>query len=133
QPDEADRRLEQIRQTLNDTIRDLRNFIMGLEPEVLDRLTLQDAVRALVDLLQTAAPLRVDLHIDEAAGEHLSPAARANLLQIVREALSNVWRHGAATAVEVSWKLSHGRPHLTIADNGRGFDPAAVGLRGSGL
>ena len=47
------------------------------------------------------------------------------LPQIVREALSNARRHAAATQVEVRLAYSRDSVTLTIADDGRGFDPDA--------
>jgi signal transduction histidine kinase len=132
-PIEADRRLEQVRQTLNETIRDLRNFITGLEPEALERLSLQGAARALIDRLQTSSPLHVQLEIDETAAERLSPALRADLLQIMREALSNVWRHASATSVHVTLALDAEYAQLLVADDGCGFETAAVAGKGRGL
>jgi signal transduction histidine kinase len=132
-PAESDRRLEQVRQTLNETIRDLRNFITGLEPEALERLSLLGAVRALIDRLQTSSPLQVQLEIDETVAEGLPPAVRADLLQIMREALSNVWRHASATSVQVALALDEEHAQLLVADDGCGFETGAVAGKGRGL
>jgi signal transduction histidine kinase len=132
-PVEADRRLEQVRQTLNETIRDLRNFITGLEPEALERLSLQGAVRASIDRLQTSSPLQVQLEIDETVAEGLAPAVRADLLQIMREALSNLWRHASATSVQVALALDEEHAQLLVADDGCGFETGAVAGKGRGL
>jgi two-component system, NarL family, sensor histidine kinase DevS len=53
------------------------------------------------------------------------------LLPSLTEVLSNVLRHARASAVAVSIVIDEGELCCTIADNGVGFDPAAV--RGSGL
>ena len=53
------------------------------------------------------------------------------LLPSLTEALSNVLRHAQASAVDVSIVIDEGELRCTIADNGVGFDPAAV--RGNGL
>ena len=51
---------------------------------------------------------------------------RAEALQIVREALSNVARHSNATRANVSLTVEGGTVTIAVADNGRGFDPSAV-------
>src|SRR5690606_4712770 len=62
-----------------------------------------------------------------------SDPTRTELLQIIRESVSNAFRHGAARRVEIRFApLPDGRPHLVVSDDGRGFDPAAV-TRGHGL
>jgi signal transduction histidine kinase len=49
------------------------------------------------------------------------------VLRIVQEALNNVRRHADATLVRVSVERPDGRVRVTVADNGKGFDPASVG------
>ena len=58
-------------------------------------------------------------------GLELSPPKREALLRIVGEAVANAARHGRAQRIRV--ELSE-RPELQvcIADNGLGFDPAAL-------
>ena len=54
------------------------------------------------------------------------PDERANaLLQIAREALSNVAKHARATRVDVHLAYDAHGVTLTVADDGRGFDPTA--------
>jgi len=48
------------------------------------------------------------------------------LLRIAQESLYNVWKHAQATEVEVRLMQNEDQLELSIADNGVGFDPAAV-------
>jgi signal transduction histidine kinase len=57
----------------------------------------------------------------------------AELLRITQEALSNVRRHADATVVWVRVSVEEGRVVLSVRDNGKGFDPGAVGSSGFGL
>jgi len=63
----------------------------------------------------------------------LAPRVEAELLRIAQEALSNVSRHADATVVRVRAAVENGYLELLVGDNGRGFDPAAVGERAYGL
>ncbi|MET8944068.1 ATP-binding protein [Streptomyces sp. NPDC004542] len=54
-----------------------------------------------------------------------------HLLAVLREALSNTARHAGAATVEVTAEASGRTLRLTVADDGRGIDPAAT--RRSGL
>jgi signal transduction histidine kinase len=56
--------------------------------------------------------------------------ARDAVLRIVREAITNATRHGKAEVVRVELS-NNGKLVLRVADDGRGFDPAAE--RGSGF
>jgi len=63
----------------------------------------------------------------------LSPRAQAETLRIAREALSNASRHADATVVRVRACVEDGRLVVVVGDNGRGFDPDAVGRSAFGL
>jgi signal transduction histidine kinase len=63
----------------------------------------------------------------------LPPRAQAEALRIAQEALSNVRRHADATFVRVRAAVEEGRLVVAVGDNGRGFDPEAVGQNAFGL
>lgn len=132
-PQEASSRVEEVRAVLNDTIRDVRNFITGLEPEALQRSTFATAVDKLLATVRTAGhELVANLDIDERLTDLLPMAVRTEALQIIREAVSNAVRHGRADTIDIRLVRDDGRALLAIADNGSGFDPATV-RRGCGL
>lgn len=63
----------------------------------------------------------------------LTAEVRHNLLLAAREALQNVVAHAAATEVQVKLHLGENSLNITIADNGRGFDPENNSDEGNGL
>jgi len=93
-PAEAAGRIDQVRAALNETIRDVRNFITGLEPEALQSRTFSAAVKSLFEFFQTAGPAVGDIDIDESVADRLHLAARTTALQVIRECASNAIRHG---------------------------------------
>ncbi|HEY8991165.1 MAG TPA: CHASE4 domain-containing protein [Luteolibacter sp.] len=133
-PAEATARIDQVRAALNETIRDVRNFITGLEPEALQSRTFSAAVKSLFEFFQAATPTAADIDIDESVADRLHLAARTTALQVIRECASNSIRHGGAHRVRVSLRLDEtGRAaRLEICDDGAGFDPATA-KRGHGL
>jgi signal transduction histidine kinase len=58
----------------------------------------------------------------------LTAEVRHNLFLAFKEALHNVVKHAAATEVRVSLTLAESGFSASIEDNGRGFDPASVGM-----
>jgi signal transduction histidine kinase len=56
-----------------------------------------------------------------------------DFMRVLREALSNVWRHARATSVLVEVVFESEGVGLTVSDNGIGFDPAACEGAGTGL
>jgi signal transduction histidine kinase len=119
--DEGAARVDRAIDSIHDSIRDIRNFIMGLRPELLAGADLAGGIHALGDefRLNTLIDLEVDL------GEHPPvPAEVANhVLAISREALSNIARHSGATRASIELGHEAGMLRLVIGDNGTGFDP----------
>jgi signal transduction histidine kinase len=130
---EAAARLEQTRAALNETIHDVRNFIIGLEPEALKLQTFSQAVAALFEAMQNIRPFHATTHIDEAVAQRLTLAQRVHALQIAREAVSNALRHGAAGNIAVALRMTGELAEFAIVDDGGGFDAAAMQSSGFGL
>ncbi|HEU4673933.1 MAG TPA: GAF domain-containing sensor histidine kinase, partial [Candidatus Limnocylindrales bacterium] len=124
-PDEATARIERAIESLHGVIRDLRNFIFGLRPELLDRGTLGESLRALGDELGLNGMVDVEVLLDPAAATGLNPERQAELLQVAREALSNVARHASASRASLELRSDGRETILVVGDNGRGFEPAA--------
>ena len=124
-PDEAIGRVDRAIDALHTTIRELRNFIFGLRPELVDRNDLVGMLLALTEQLRQNSVMEIELDVADEAIE-LPVHSRAELMQIAREALSNVARHSGASQTNVSVRLEAGDVVLRIEDNGAGFDPLAV-------
>ncbi|HYC07005.1 MAG TPA: ATP-binding protein, partial [Candidatus Binatia bacterium] len=131
---EVERRVERAIDSIHLTIRDIRNFIFGLRPELLGGTTLADGLIAIVDEFRHNSMIDVELDFSRLLGEP-DEVATPHLLGLVNEALSNIARHSGATRATVSAATADdGALRLAIVDNGHGFDPArAVSLGHQGL
>src|SRR5947208_2303064 len=113
-------------------IRDLRNYIFGLRPGILADRQLNQALHLLVEEFQEKSGVVTVVQIDERIAAQLGNTA-AQLVQVTREALSNVARHAQATTCRVSLVQRDGGAVLEIGDDGRGFKPGRGTSRGQGL
>jgi signal transduction histidine kinase len=134
-PAEAEERIDRAIDRLNTTIGEIRQFIVALGSETVD-VPVGARLAAIADeiaLLSTSS-LKVDLDLDLAAvdraEEELSREAAGQLIQIVREAVSNTLRHSAAKRIRISLALDGDVVVATVEDDGRGFEPGAP--RGAG-
>lgn len=59
----------------------------------------------------------------------LSPASRTECLRIIEEALTNVRKHAGAAHATVEVHYAWRRLHVTITDDGKGFNPEQEGKR----
>jgi len=130
---EAQARLARSISDLNMVIRDVRNFIVGLEPEALKGREFKAALQSLIATMSQTHAAQFSFDIDARAAEALDPRQATHLLQIAREAMSNSLRHAEAKCTVVSLKKLNGCVRLQVEDDGVGFDRSDTARRGHGL
>ncbi len=124
-PEEVVERVERAIDSLHFTIRDIRNFIFDLRPELLGGKSLVAGLAALVNEFRRNSLIDIEL-LGDGAGWEPPAQVTAHLLGIVNEALSNVARHAVATKAWVGASRGpDGSLVLTVRDNGHGFDVSA--------
>jgi signal transduction histidine kinase len=121
---EIGRRLEHAIDEIDRAVRDLRNYIFGLRPGILADRQLDQAVRQLAQEFQGHTDVLTVVDVDASVAAELASLA-GDVVQIVREALSNVGRHAGATSCRISMRRTGGGCELEIDDDGRGFDVSA--------
>jgi PAS domain S-box-containing protein len=126
-------RLMEARNGLNNTIAELRNFIIRTPPDFLLPIDLEEEIELLVQAAHRIAPTRFSLAIDLDALAQLTTETGTQLLFILREAISNISKHAQATTGTIRIGLSDGRVRLVIEDNGGGFDLESRQGAGHGL
>jgi signal transduction histidine kinase len=119
-PGAAAERVDRAIESLNVTIRDLRNFIFGLRPELADQSTLASGLATLARELRLNTLIDAEVEVRD-DGFDLDADRRSEVLQIVREALSNVARHSRAAHVAIHADHDDREMRLAVTDDGRGF------------
>ncbi|MBI4663662.1 MAG: sensor histidine kinase [Verrucomicrobia bacterium] len=132
-PSEVESRLARVLTDLNGVIRDVRNFISGLETGALRGQEFKTAVKSIVLMLGEAHAPRFALQIDSLAAESLTSPQATQLLHIAREAVSNSVRHAQAERTILSLQPHNGKIRFEVRDNGVGFNTDAVLAGGRGL
>ncbi len=111
--------LEELREGVSSAYRQLRELLTTFRLKV-DERGLSGALEATVQEFRNRGPL--DIRLDNALPSSLlSPNEEIHVLQIVREALSNVTRHAKASHALVTLALSNGQVRLLIEDDGQGI------------
>jgi signal transduction histidine kinase len=128
-PEEVVRRVERAIDNLHQTIRDIRNFIFGLRPELLSGTTFLGGLAAIVEEFRHNSMIDVELRPGELAHEP-TPDVTAHLLGIANEALSNVARHSGASRASIVVFTEGDELRLSVTDYGRGFDSAVTASLG---
>lgn len=125
----------QIEQRLNDMLTDLRAIVDSLQPVEGDLGVVLGNIRYRMTRAIEASGVKFVWRVEPLPVlQDLTPDKVLSIQRIVLEALSNALRHAAASCVTVSASLARERDAIVIvvADDGAGFDPAAM-LRGHGL
>jgi signal transduction histidine kinase len=125
-------RIEGAVDELDRVIRDLRNYIFGLRPGILADRQLDQALRRLAEEFQERSGVVTVADVDPDAAAELAGSA-GDVVQLAREALSNVGRHAAAATCRISLHRDGGGVVLEIDDDGRGFGPDTLAGSGQGL
>jgi len=128
---EIARRIEGSVEDIDRAIRDLRNYIFGLRPGILADRQLDQALNELGQEFQARTEVLTIVDVDEEIASELASRA-ADIVQLTREALSNIGRHASATSCRVSLRRTDGGAELEVDDDGIGFD-VDVPSRGMGL
>ena len=141
-PERARAELEQVAVLAREAAEELRSVVVELRPAELEEdglaVTLRKHVEVLDRVNQSAGGPRVRFEGSDVKA--LSPAAEEVLLRIAQEALHNALRHADASTITVrlgehcpAGTGNCGGALLEVADDGAGFDPAAVRRAGRSL
>lgn len=125
--------MEQAIGQLNHVMGEVRNFIAGLESEVLQGGDFETAVRTVINTVIQSHPIDCRIHIEHEALPYIPMDRALQLLNILREALSNIVRHAQASHISVSIRRLRRTIRIRIHDNGIGFDLKTATGTGHGL
>lgn len=114
---------------LNRAMRDIRNYIHQLRPEIATE-GLEAALRRLAFEFQGRSGVRTTADISDDAARALAPIAD-HVVQIASEALANVGKHAHAATGAITLRSTSDGAVLEVTDDGVGFE--ARGSEGLGL
>jgi PAS domain S-box-containing protein len=121
-----DKALEEVCDSIGQTIQDTRTLTFDLSSPVLYELGFETAVSEwLADQIQKKHGIAVEFE-DDGEPKPLDDDVRVLLFRDVRELLINIVKHAHAHKVKVSVRKLDSHICVTVEDDGVGFDPADV-------
>ena len=121
-PKMARMKIEQAIDGLNNSIRDIRSYILDLRPRQFRGEDLMVGLQKLVDEFSANASAKANL-VGPKDGLVTLPTANATaLFHICQEALANVAKHARATRTDIRLWATNNRVLLEVSDDGMGFD-----------
>ncbi len=119
--DELSGVLEAAAVAVDASITELRRLIYDLHGDLPRRGSLAEEVAELVDRLSASFHVPVEVSVDGVIPD-LDASIIDDVIQIVRESVSNALRHSGATAIAVALEADERSLTVSIVDNGHGFD-----------
>lgn len=128
---EARQHLAEAEQLARQSQQELTGLLQELRPATLEGKGLVEALRTYTADWSRRSNIPAQIRLQ---GERPLPLeVEQALFRVAQEALANVTRHSQARTADVHLAWQNGEVVLTVADDGRGFQPAEVGQRGVGL
>ena len=129
-PAEGAHNLERLRRLVRAALAEMRTLLFELRPAALESAPLAALLERLGDALGGQTQIAVDIEADEAVD--LPPDVKIVFYRVAQEAFNNIAKHARASSVTARVTAVDGGAALTVADDGRGFDPQAI-VGGMGL
>jgi signal transduction histidine kinase len=122
--DAAKRAVRELQRLTRGALAEMRTLLQELRPNTITNTELPRLVGQLTDGLAARHDIPVDVHLDLAAA--LPPAVHLAVYRIAQEALNNVAKHSNASHIDVKLTGDNRHVHLSVEDDGYGFDPSDI-------
>jgi len=124
--------VQSLRDRTAEVSNDIRRVAYQLHPSVLDHLGLQVALRSYCAEFSNRDGIQVKFSGPEQQ-QRIPEEIALCLYRVTQESLRNVAKHASAKSARVALEVVDHRIHLSVRDNGVGFDTAAKHKGGIGL
>jgi signal transduction histidine kinase len=123
--------LEKLQRLVRGALAEMRTLLLELRPSALIRASLGDLIVQLSQAVMSRKKLHITVQVD---GEiKLDPDVQVGFYRLAQESLNNVVKHAKATQVQINLQMNASQLHLSIQDNGRGFETTQEIHNGLGL
>jgi signal transduction histidine kinase len=126
-------RLDQCIAELRRLNHEVRSYLKDLEPDAIRREPFTEAIAAMLNSQSQAGGPKFVQDLAPEATDLIAPEQTAEVISILREAVSNSVRHGRAQTITLQARRGEECVVLAVRDDGRGFDLAAAAGEGHGL
>lgn len=120
-PDEAIQQVHNVLNFASEIGADLHTLSHRLHSSTLERLGLVPAVTALCEEFTIQQGIKIEL-LTDSIPRSMDPDVALCLFRIVQESLRNVKKHSGAATAQVSLNKVGERLHVSVYDEGQGFD-----------
>ncbi len=121
---ERPKEAEEIQQSLQKSLAEIRAISRGLSAPDIDNLSLVDVVKRAVEDHSEHSPLRPDISFQGSRTPELSLSDKLCVFRFLQETLSNAARYAPDSRCSVTCEVQNDRVTIQVEDDGPGFDGA---------
>ena len=130
---ELKQRVDQCMAELKRLNQEVRSYLQDLEPGRVNEQSFTVALSDMIAAFTAEEGVRIEQRLDDEAMALIPSHQTADIMNILREAVSNSLRHGRARNISLLAGRSEQEIALAVQDDGAGFVGAARGGTGHGL
>lgn len=107
-------------------LNEIRQLSAAVRPPEFTTITLREAVDQLIGSIQRIRNYAFSVRLEELKEETLNEQHKLMMYRVIQEQVSNIVRYADAQNIEIQAASDGDLVRLTVSDDGKGFDPAAV-------
>ena len=132
EPEETVKLLRWIRKQAQTGLQETRGILYELRAVRPARIRGLKAFKALVETFSRLSRIKTKVEWGNLPWT-FDPAQETAVYHLVQESLSNAFRHGSASQIDLHFHVDRGVLHIMVRDNGKGGPDAALGLGQRGM
>ena len=122
-PPALQQHIDSAQQLVRSSLQEARNSIWNMRSQVLEHSDLAAAFKGILQQMADGTEVHTQFEV-AGPSRRLAPVVENNLLRVGQEAITNATKHARATHIRVKMQFDETQFHLTVSDDGCGFDPA---------
>lgn len=114
------------RHNISEAIADIRRLSHQLAPATYEHIAVNEIFESLINSVKAARGFDIKLEVKGFENKKIQTDIQLNLYRVLQEQLNNIVKYSKAKKVDVQLICVDNKARLLIADDGVGFDPAAI-------
>ena len=124
--------INQASKSISDIISEVRSLSRALTPASISDIGLIESVKDLCESIKSTQAFGIRFYHKHFEEEKLDEDIKLMLFRIIQEQINNTIKHADASAILIRLQMDAEHISLTVADNGKGFNPSSI-KKGLGL
>jgi len=131
-PEKNQQIINETQELLKNAINEIRTISNNLMPAVLTSFGMEQGLKNLCKNTFTTSGIKIDFRSTDIPN-NLDKRFQIFLYRISQEVINNIVKHSNADLVDFEILFSQNHIFLNIIDNGKGFDPENIDIKGNGI